>query len=55
MQHFMFVLNYSQAMIAIKFESKDIGELTHKIRSSYIKPQKVLGIGYSYSDLKFLG
>jgi hypothetical protein len=51
----MFVLYYAQGMIAIKFKSEDIGELTRNIRYSYPEDQKVLGIGYSYSDLKFLG
>lgn len=55
MQHFMFVLYYAQAVLAIKFSPDDIGEFTHKIRSSYPEEEKVLGIGYSYSDLKFLG
>lgn len=55
MQHFMFVLYYSQALVAIQFQSEDIGEIARKIRISYIEDQKVLGIGYSYSDLKFLG
>lgn len=54
MQHFMFVLYYAQAVLAIKFQADDIGEFTNKIRSSFPNPEKVLGIGYSYSDLKFL-
>ena len=53
MQHFMFVLYYAQAVLAIKFQADDIGEFTNKIRSSFPNPEKVLGIGYSYSDLKF--
>lgn len=51
----MLVLNYAEALIAIKFTSEYIGELTHKIRSSYPDKNTVLGIGYSYDDLKFLG
>ena len=50
----MFVLYYAQAVLAIKFQADDIGEFTNKIRSSFPNPEKVLGIGYSYSDLKFL-
>lgn len=55
MQHFMLALHYSQALIAIKFTSNQISELTHKIRTSYPEKNTVLGIGYSYEDLKFLG
>ena len=55
MQHFLLVLYYAQAMLAFKFRSEDIGQLTHLIRTSYPEIEKVLGIGYSYSDLKFLG
>lgn len=35
MQHFMFVLYYAQALIAIKFKSEDIANLTRKIRNAY--------------------
>lgn len=55
MQHFMFVLYYAQAVIGIKLRSEDIAELTHRIRTSFPEDQKVLGIGYSYTDLKYLG
>jgi hypothetical protein len=54
MQHFMFVMYYAQAVLGIQFQSNDIEEFTKKIRSSYPDIQKVLGVGYSYSDLKFL-
>jgi hypothetical protein len=55
MQHFMFVLYYAQALITIKFNSLAIADLTSKIRTAYPQPQKVLGIGYSCTDVKFLG
>lgn len=55
MQHFLFVLYYAQAVFGIKFGPEAIREFTHRIRVSYPDDQKVLGIGYSYSDLKFLG
>lgn len=51
----MFVLHFSQALIAIKFSSENIGDLANKIRSSYPDKNTVLAIGYSYDDLKFLG
>jgi hypothetical protein len=51
----MFVLYYAQALITIKFNSLAIADLTYKIRNSYPETQKVLGIGYSCTDVKFLG
>lgn len=55
LHHFLFVLYYSQGLLATKLRPEDIAELTHQIRHSYPTKQKVLGIGYSFTDLKFLG
>ena len=55
LQHFLFVLYYSQGLLGTKLNPEDISDFTHQIRYSYPCGQKVLGIGYSYTDLKFLG
>ena len=55
LQHFLFVLHHSQGLITYGFESEDIAEMAKRIRHGFPREQKILGIGYSYSDLKFLG
>ena len=55
LQHFLFVLYYSQGLLATRLTSEEIAILTNRIRHSYPDTQKVLGIGYSFTDLKFLG
>ena len=42
-------------MLTYDFEAEDIAEMTRRVRNGYPREQKVLGIGYSYTDLKFLG
>ena len=55
LQHFLFVLHHSQGMLTYDFLAEDIAEMTRRIRYGYPREQKILGIGYSYTDLKFLG
>jgi len=53
MKHFLFILYYSQGLIAYNFNQERTAELTIKLKESYPRHHTILAIGNSYGDLKF--
>lgn len=53
MQHFLFVVYYSQSIVAYDLQPRATAEFTRKLKCGYNHEHTILTIGSSYADLLY--